>query len=66
VEKDRRGEKQVTLSSVVGEGLADGLAMRSRERRAQEILAAYKAASQGFSEEKRLLLDGVDLEPEVG
>jgi hypothetical protein len=59
-------EKHVTLSTVVNEALADGLAIRSLERRAEEILTAYQAAFRGFSEEEQLLLDGVDLEPAAG
>ena len=51
---------------MVAERLTDGLAMRSRTRRASEVLAAYRTAFGGLTEEERLLLDGVDLEPEVG
>jgi predicted kinase len=59
-------ERHVTLSTVVAEALEDGLAMRSRTRRAEEVLAAYKTAFSGFTEEERLLLDGIELEPELG
>lgn len=59
-------ERQVTLSAVVAEALEDGLAMRRRAKRADEVLAAYRAAFSGFTEEESLVLDGVDLEPEVG
>lgn len=59
-------ERHVTLSTVVAEALADGLAMRSRTRRASEVLASYRTAFGGLTEQERLLLDGVDLEPEVG
>ena len=58
-------ERHVTLSTVVAEALQDGLAMRQRTRRAEEVLAKYRAAFSGFTEEERLLLDGVDLEPEL-
>ncbi len=34
-------ERQVTLSAVVAEALEDGLAMRRRAKRADEVLAAY-------------------------
>lgn len=57
-------ERHVTVSAVVAEVLEEGLASRARSRRAGDVLAAYKAAFAGFSEEERLLLDGVDLEPE--
>lgn len=59
-------ERQVTLSAVVAEALEDGLAMRRRAKQADEVLAAYKTAFGGFTEEQRLVLDGIDLEPEVG
>lgn len=47
-------------------GLEDGLAMVARVRRSEEVLAAYEAAFSGFTEEERLLLDGVELEPVNG
>ena len=59
-------ERHVTLSTVVAEALEEGLAMGRRSGRAEEVLAAYRAAFRGFTEEERLILDGVDLEPEVG
>ena len=59
-------ERQVTLSVVVAEALEDGLAMRRRSRRSEEVLAAYRSAFGGVTEEERLLLDGVELEPEIG
>ena len=59
-------ERHVTLSTVVAEALHDGIATRHRTRRAEEVLAAYGAAFSDFNEEERLILDGVDLEPEIG
>ena len=59
-------ERQVTLSAVVAEALEDGLSMRSRTRRAEQVLAAYRTAFSGFTEQERLLLDGIELEPQVG
>lgn len=59
-------ERHVTLSAEVAEALEDGLTMRSRTRRAEQVLAAYRLAFSGFTEEERLLLDGIELEPEVG
>lgn len=59
-------DRHVTLSTVVAEALEDGLAMRSRTRRAEEVLAAYRTAFGGFTEEERFLLDGIELEPELG
>lgn len=59
-------ERHVTLSAVVAEALEDGLAMRSRTQRAAEVLAAYRSAFSGLTDAERLMLDGVDLEPEVG
>ena len=58
--------RQVTLSAVVAEALEDGLSMRSRTRRAEQVLAAYRTAFSGFTEQERLLLDGIELEPQVG
>lgn len=40
-----------------------GLAMTAPVRRSEEVLAAYQAAFTGFTEEERLLLDGVELQP---
>ncbi len=37
--------RHVTLSTVVAEALEDGLAIASRTRRAEEVLAAYKRHS---------------------
>ena len=59
-------ERHVTLSAVVAEALEDGLTMRSRTQRAEQVLAAYRTAFSGFTEQERLLLDGIELEPEVG
>jgi hypothetical protein len=59
-------ERHVTLSTVVAEALPDGLAMLSRTRRSEEVLAAYQKAFSGFTEEERLLLDGIELEPDLG
>ncbi len=58
--------RHVTLSTVVTEALEDGLAARSRSQRASDVLAAYRTAFGGFTEEERLMLDGVDWGPEVG
>ncbi len=59
-------DRHVTLSAVVSEVLQDGLATLSRTRKAEEVLASYRAAFSGFSEEERLLLDGIEMEPELG
>ena len=59
-------QRHVTLSTVVAEALEEGLALGSRTRRGEEVLAGYRAAFSGFTEEERLMLDGVDLEPAVG
>ena len=59
------GQRHVTLSTVVAEALEDGLAMGNRMRRSEEVLAAYRAAFTGFTEQERLMLDGVDMEPAV-
>ena len=59
-------ERHLTLSAVVAEALEDGLTMRSRTQRAEQVLAAYRTAFSGFTEQERLLLDGIELEPQVG
>ena len=56
-------KRHVTLSTVVGEALEEGLALGSRKRRGEDVLSAYLAAFSGFTEEERCMLDGIDLEP---
>ncbi len=58
-------ERHVTLSTVIAETLEDGFAARDRATRADAVLAGYRAAFSNFTEQERLLLDGVELEPEV-
>jgi hypothetical protein len=55
--------RKVNLSTVVSEALADGLRMRTAAERSEQVLAAYKQAFAGFSEEELAILDGVLLEP---
>jgi post-segregation antitoxin (ccd killing protein) len=58
--------KNVNLSMVVAEALADGLQMHAASEHAEQVLSAYKKAFTGFSDEEGLLLDGVLLEPTGG
>lgn len=58
-------ERHATLSAVVAEALEDGLTTRSRTQRAEQVLAAYRTAFNGFTDQERLLLDDIELEPKV-
>ena len=51
--------RNVNLSTVVAEALADGLRQHSAARRTEQILRSYERAFAGFSEQERLVLDGV-------
>lgn len=58
--------RKVNLSTVVSEALSDGLRLNSAVERSEAVLAAYKKAFAGFSEEEMLILDGLILEPISG
>lgn len=53
----------VNLSAVISEALAEGLRLHQATERSEEVLALYRKAFSGFTEEERALLDGVVLEP---
>ena len=55
-------ERQVNLSTAISDALAEGLRADAASRRADAVLAAYRKAFEGFSEEEMAILDGVVLE----
>jgi hypothetical protein len=55
--------RQVNLSTVVSEVVAEGLRLETVRRRRNQILENYRAAFTGFSEDEIAILDGVILEP---
>ena len=56
--------RNVQLSTVVSEALAEGLRLRHTARQSDRILQSYRQAFAGFTETEMMLLDGVVLEPE--
>ena len=57
--------RQVNLSTVIGELLAEGLRAHAETAQSREILARYQKAFSGFSEDGLLLLDGIVPESEL-
>jgi hypothetical protein len=55
--------RQVNLSTVISEVVAAGLQLESARHRRNKILANYRTAFTGFSEDELAILDGVILEP---
>ena len=55
-------ERRVNLSTAISDALAEGLRTDASGRRADAVLAAYRKAFQGFSDEEMAILDGVVLE----
>jgi len=55
-------ERRVNLSTALTDALAEGLRADAAGRRADAVLAAYRKAFQGFSDEEMAILDGVVLE----
>jgi post-segregation antitoxin (ccd killing protein) len=55
-------ERRVNLSTAISDALAEGLRADAAGRRAEAVLAAYRKAFQGFSDEEMAILDGVVLE----
>jgi post-segregation antitoxin (ccd killing protein) len=58
-------ERRVNLSTVVSEAFAEGLRAHAATQRADAVLAAYRQAFEGFSEEEMTILDGVVLKRET-
>jgi post-segregation antitoxin (ccd killing protein) len=55
--------RKVNLSTVISEALSEGLRLRAAAERSEEVLAAYKKAFSGFTDEETSILDGIILEP---
>jgi post-segregation antitoxin (ccd killing protein) len=53
----------VNLSAVISEALAEGLRLQQATERSQEVIALYRKAFSGFTDDEMALLDGVILEP---
>jgi post-segregation antitoxin (ccd killing protein) len=58
--------RKVNLSTVISEALSDGLRLHAAAGRSEQVLAAYKTAFAGFSDEELAILDGIIPEPEAG
>jgi hypothetical protein len=58
--------KRVNLGTVISEALSDGLRMRAAAERSNELLSAYKTAFSAFSDEEKIILDGLLLDPATG
>lgn len=54
--------RNVNLSTVVSEALAEGLRLRQAIRQSDRILQDFRQAFAGFTTEETMLLDGVILE----
>lgn len=57
--------RNVTLSTVVSEALADGLQRHLATERSEQILQSYRTAFSGLSDLEMSILDGVILEPKA-
>ncbi len=55
--------RKVNLSTVIAEALNEGLRVQTAAERAEEMLADYRKAFSGFSDEEMAILDGIILEP---
>jgi hypothetical protein len=55
--------RNMNLSTAVAEALAEGLKMQAFAERSDAVLAAYRQAFNGFTEEERMILDGIMVEP---
>ena len=53
--------RNVNLSAVVSEALAEGLRAQRAAERGEEVLNAYKRAFSGLSDEEMAIVDGVIL-----
>jgi post-segregation antitoxin (ccd killing protein) len=55
--------RKVNLSTVISEALSEGLKAHAATERSEEVLALYRKAFSGFSDNELSLLDGIVLEP---
>lgn len=53
--------RNVNLSTVISEVIAEGLQVRAAAERSEEVLGAYRKACPGFNEEEMSLLAGIIL-----
>ncbi|MDX2180820.1 MAG: hypothetical protein SFV18_14580 [Bryobacteraceae bacterium] len=56
-------QKGVTASAIVAGMISDGLSAQAAAKRGRDVVEAYRRAFDGFTEEERLLLDGIVLDP---
>jgi hypothetical protein len=54
--------RNVNLSTVISEVIAEGLQLHAAAERSEEVLGAYRKAFSGFNDEEMSLLDGIILE----
>jgi post-segregation antitoxin (ccd killing protein) len=55
--------RNVNLSAVVSEALAEGLRAQRAAERSEELLKAFRKPFEGLSDEEMMILDGIILEP---
>ena len=55
--------RRVNLSTVISEVLSEGLQLHAATERSEEVLALYRKAFSGFTDDELSLLDGIVLEP---
>ena len=55
--------RKVNLSTVISEALSEGLKVHAATERSEEVLALYRKAFSGFTDDELSILDGVILEP---
>jgi hypothetical protein len=55
--------KKTNLSTVISEALSEGLRSHTAAERSEEVLAAYRKAFSGFTDEEVAVLDGIIVEP---
>ena len=58
--------RKVRLSTVISEAVCEGLRLQTATERSEQVLAAYRKAFGGFSDDEMAILDGVILEPTSG
>lgn len=56
-------KRKVTLNSLMAKAVSDGLRTLRQTERSEEIMENYRKAFSGLSEEERMLLDGIILQP---
>jgi hypothetical protein len=55
--------RNVSAGTVIAEALSEGLRQQTAAERREEVLAGYRKAFAGFSEEEMSILNGVIIEP---